>query len=203
MDFTASNQSCLEWQGDCLIVGLLEESLPLTGILSDLNHQVKGLLQTIIDEESFDAKAGTMAMTRLGPNSPIKKIGVVGLGSSAAMDLESLRRGAAIAAKLAQKAKCASLGLSFPVWNNSQTLTAQAITEGIVLALTQDNRFKSEPDKSKTELTQIHLLSFAGKDAAIEKAQQSPMGVMVQDKINEAQTQANEKIADLKSKLPF
>ncbi|MEL6902028.1 MAG: leucyl aminopeptidase [Cyanobacteria bacterium J06606_4] len=179
MDFIASEQSCLSWQGDCLVVGLLEESLPLTGILSDLNDKVSGLLQLLIDEESFEGKAGTTAITRLGPDAPVRKIGVVGLGSSDAMDLESLRRGAAIAAKLAQKAKCATLGVSFPVWNNSSALTVQALTEGAFLGLNQDSRFKSEPDKHKTEITEVHLLSFVGEEAAVERAKVVCEGVIL------------------------
>ncbi len=179
MDFIASDQSCLDWQGDCLVVGLLEESLPLTGILSELNDKVEGLLQTLIEEEAFEGKAGTTALTRLGKGSPIKKIGIVGLGSSDAMDLESLRRGAAIAARLAQKAKSASLGISFPVWNNGQALTAQALTEGIILALNKDSRFKSEPAKNATELSQIHLIAFPGEEDAIARAEAICDGVIL------------------------
>ena len=179
MDFIASDRSCLDWTGDCLIIGLSEESLPLTGILSELNDKVAGMLQTLIDEEEFEAKAGTTAITRLGPDAPVKKIGVVGLGSSDAMELEGLRRGAAIAARAATKAKCRTLGISFPVWNNSQALTAQAVTEGMILAVNRDHRFKSEPDKSKYELDQVELLSFAGEDAAIQKAKMICEGVIL------------------------
>lgn len=179
MDFIASAQACLEWTGDCLVIGLLEESLPLTGILSDLNDKVSGMLQMLIEEEAFEGKAGTTAIARLSPEFPIKKIGVVGLGSSDTMALESLRKGAAIAARLAQKGKNTSLGLSFPVWNNSQDLTAQAIAEGVTLALNKDNRFKSEPEKSKTTLSEVHLLSFADTEAALERAQKVCDGVIL------------------------
>ena len=95
------------------------------------------------------------------------------------MDLEGLRKGAAAAVRTAQKAKCKSLGISFPVWNNSQALTAQALTEGAILALNQDRRFKSEPDKSKTELAQVSLLSFVGEDKAIERAKLICEGVVL------------------------
>ncbi|MGB3574255.1 MAG: leucyl aminopeptidase [Phormidesmis sp.] len=179
MDFIASDQSCLNWQGDCLVVGLLEESLPLTGILSELNDKVEGLLQTLIEEEAFEGKAGTTAITRLRVGSPIKKIGIVGLGSSDAMDLESLRRGAAIAARLAQKAKSVSLGISFPVWNNGQSLTVQALTEGVILALNKDSRFKSEPAKNTTELSQIHLIAFPGEETSIMRAEAICEGVIL------------------------
>lgn len=179
MDFIASDQSCLSWKGDCLVIGLLEESLPLTGILSDLNDKVDGLLQTLIDEEAFEGKAGSTAITRLSPGSDVKKIGLVGLGSSDAMALESLRLGAATAARLAKKAKSSTLGISFPVWNNSQSLTAQALSEGAALALNQDRRFKSEPDKSKVKLAEVHLLSFPGEEEAIGQAKAVCEGVVL------------------------
>jgi leucyl aminopeptidase len=184
MDFIASDQSCLNWTGDCLVIGLLEESLPLTGILSELNDKVAGLLQTLIDEESFEGKADTTAITRLGPDCAIKKIAIVGLGASDGMALEGLRRGAAIAARLAKKAKSASMAISFPVWNNSQSLTAQALSEGIILALSQDNRFKSkdtdkEAAKKGIELSQAHLLAFPGEEGAIARAQHVCDGVIL------------------------
>lgn len=166
-----------------MVIGLLEESLPLTGILSELNDKVAGLLQTLIDEESFEGKADTTAITRLGPDSGIKKIAIVGLGSSDGMALEGLRRGAAIAARLAKKAKSASMAISFPVWNNSQSLTAQALSEGIILALAQDNRFKSESEpggaKKGPDLDQVHLLAFPGEEAAIARAQHICEGVIL------------------------
>ncbi|MGB3297636.1 MAG: leucyl aminopeptidase [Phormidesmis sp.] len=183
MDFIASDQSCLSWTGDCLVIGLLEESLPLTGILSDLNDKVAGLLQTLIDEEGFEGKAGTSAITRLAPDAAVKKIGIVGLGSSEAMALEGLRRGSASAARLAKKAKGASMAISFPVWNNSPSLTVQALSEGTILALSQDNRFKSEPDKNAAkkgaELSEVHLLAFPGEEAAIERSQKVCEGVIL------------------------
>ncbi len=179
MDFIASDQSCMDWEGDCLVIGLLEESLPLTGILSDLNDKVDGLLQTLIEEEAFEGKAGSTAITRLSPSSNVKKIGIVGLGSSDTMALESLRLGAAAAARLANKAKSSSLGISFPVWNNSQSLTAQALSEGAALALSQDHRFKSEPDKTKAKLSEVHLLMFPGEESALERAKAVCEGVVL------------------------
>ena len=203
MDFIASAETCLDWQGDCLVVGLLEESLPLTGILSDLNQKVDGLLQTLIEEEEFEAKAGTTALTRLSKDSTVKKIAVVGLGSSAKMDLEGLRRGAAIAAKLAKKAKSTSLGISFPVWNNSPSLTATALTEGIILALNQDSRFKSEPEKNDKALEKVHLLSFAGEEAATEKAKTICEGVILARELVAAPPNVvtPEKLADTAAEL--
>jgi len=40
-------------------------------------------------------------------------------------------------------------GNLLPVWNDNPARTAQAIAEGIQLALFQDNRFKSEPEEQQ------------------------------------------------------
>ncbi|MEO1402879.1 MAG: leucyl aminopeptidase [Cyanobacteria bacterium J06635_1] len=178
MDFVASDKSCITWSGDCLVIGLSEESLPLTGILSDLNDQLSGLLQELIDEVEFTGKTGSVASTRVAGAS-IRKLGIVGMGRSDALTLEVLRRAAASAARLAKQEKCATLGVSFPVWNNSPALTTQSLLEGAVLAMYQDTRFKSEPEKSKVELQAVHLLEHVGQEAAIEKGQKICEGVVL------------------------
>ena len=76
MKFVASDKSCLTWSGDCLVVGLSEESLPLTGLLSDLNEKVSGLLQELIDETDFKAKVGSSAVIRVGGS--VRKLAIVG-----------------------------------------------------------------------------------------------------------------------------
>ncbi|MEL6247849.1 MAG: leucyl aminopeptidase [Cyanobacteria bacterium J06627_15] len=178
MDFVASDKSCLTWSGDCLVIGLLEEALPLTGMLSDLNKQVSGLLQTLIDEAEFTGKVDTSATIRVGTDT-LKKLAIVGLGSSDQLSLEGLRRGAAAAARLAKREKSATLGLSFPVWNNSPNVTVQALVEGTALALHQDIRFKSEPEPTKVELAAVHLLELPDQAAAIAQAQQVCEGVFL------------------------
>ncbi|MEM9164908.1 MAG: leucyl aminopeptidase [Cyanobacteria bacterium P01_F01_bin.4] len=178
MNFVASDKSCLTWSGDCLIIGLSEESLPLTGILSDLNAQLSGLLQELIDEVEFTGKTGSVASTRVA-GAAIRKLGIVGMGRSDALSLEVLRRAAASAARLAKQEKCATLGVSFPVWNNSLALTTQSLAEGVILAMYQDTRFKSEPEKSKVELQAVHLLEHVGQEAAIDKGQKICEGVVL------------------------
>ncbi|MEO0868576.1 MAG: M17 family peptidase N-terminal domain-containing protein, partial [Cyanobacteria bacterium J06642_11] len=169
MKFAASDKSCLTWSGDCLVVGLSEESLPLTGLLSELNESVSGLLQELIDETDFKAKAGSSAVIRVG--GQVRKLAIVGLGAAEDLKLESLRRAAAISAKLAKREKCASLGISFPIWNNSPERTAQTIAEGVTLAMHEDKRFKSESDPSSTvSLTDVALLDLPGYDAALQQA---------------------------------
>ena len=177
MKFVASDQSCLTWSGDCLVVGLSEESLPLTGLLSDLNERVSGLLQELIDEADFKAKAGSSAVIRVG--GEVRKLAIVGLGAAEELKLEGLRRAAAAAAKLAKREKCASLGISFPIWNNSPERTTQTIAEGITLAMHEDKRFKSDTEAPKVVLSDVALLDLSGYDDALDTAAHVCDGVIL------------------------
>ncbi len=180
MEFHASEKTSLTWAGDCLVIGLTEAALPLTGSLVELNTQVSGLLQELIDEAEFTGKDGTTAVIRLGQGSRLRKLGLVGLGAADSLNLDSLRRGAAAAARLAKKEKCASLGLSMPTYQENSSLTAQVLVEGAALALHQDNRFKSEDNANgKVNVEAIHLLDLAGQEGSIQTAQAVCDGVIL------------------------
>ena len=179
MDFQATDKSCLNWSGDCLVIGVSEELLPLNGVLSELNAKLADLVQEVIDEAEFKGKAGSTVITRVGKGGSVRKLGLVGLGSTDSLTLEDLRRAAASAARLANKEKCQSLGLSLPIWNNDPSLTAQALTEGVKLALYQDNRFKSESENASVKVEQIHLLDLAGQAEAIQQAEKICNGVIL------------------------
>ncbi|MBD0335765.1 MAG: leucyl aminopeptidase [Cyanobacteria bacterium Co-bin13] len=179
MEFQASDKTCLTWSGDCLVIGVCEESLPLAGMMAELNERLSGLLQDLIDETEFTGKDGATATLRVGKQGPIRKLGLVGLGSVESLKPETLRKAAATAARLAKKEKCSSLGLSLPVWNNDPALTTQALTEGAILALQEDSRFKSDKDEKASQVQQIHLLDLVGQEAAISKAQAICEGVIL------------------------
>ncbi|NJO41421.1 MAG: leucyl aminopeptidase [Cyanobacteria bacterium CRU_2_1] len=179
MDLRGIDTPRLEWTGDCLVIGLFEDAIDLTGDLADLDQKLSGTLAELIAEAEFKGKEGSSAITRVGSNSPIRKIAVVGLGKADGLKPESLRRAAAVAARLGKKEKCKTLGLSMPVWNSDPALTAQAIGEGIELALHQDTRFKSETEDKGAKLEQIDLLGLGGQDAAITRARQICLGVIL------------------------
>lgn len=168
------------WSGDCLVIGLFEDAVDLTGDLATLDGALNGTLQELLSEVEFKGKANSSAVTRVGGGATIRKIGVVGLGKADNLTLDGLRRAAAAAARIAKKEKVKKLGLSLPTWNGNAALTVQAIAEGIELTLHQDNRFKSNGDESKPPvLEQIELLGLAGQDEAITRAKQISLGVIL------------------------
>jgi leucyl aminopeptidase len=179
MEIRASNTPLSDWSGDGLAIGLFEEGLDLTGDLAALDKRLAGALKELIEDEEFKGKPNSTAFTRLSGNTSIRKVILVGLGKADALNAESLRRAAASAAKLAKKQKCKTLGISLPVCDDDAAQTAQAIAEGVQLALYQDNRFKSEPEEKETQVETVDLLGLSGQDAAVTLANQIASGVML------------------------
>lgn len=177
MEFQGIDTSRLQWAGDALAVGMFEDAVEVTGELSQLDEKLSGTLKELIDETEFKGKPNSSAVTRVGSGSPIRKIILVGLGKPDRFKLDSLRRAAAAAARIAKKEKCKTLALDLPVWNDSPDATAQAIAEGIELALFKDLRFKSEPEEKGSVLERVDLFGLSGQEAAIARARQIASGV--------------------------
>ncbi|MGQ9871630.1 leucyl aminopeptidase [Leptodesmis sp.] len=180
MELRVTNTPRLEWTGDALAVGLFEDQVELTDDLAALDEKLAGTLKELITETEFKGKEGSSAATRVGGGSSIRKIILVGLGKPDGLKLETLRRAGAASAKAAKKEKCKTLGIGLPLWNGDAAATAQAIAEGVELALYQDTRFKSDPEeKQGPQVEQVELLGLGGQEAAITRARQICSGVIL------------------------
>ncbi|NEQ43286.1 MAG: leucyl aminopeptidase [Leptolyngbya sp. SIOISBB] len=179
MDLHLSTQPVLDWTGDCLAIGVTESDLPLAGVLADLDSRLSGLVQELIDESEFKAGVDSSTVIRVGNTGPFRKLALIGLGKTEAITLETLRRAGAIAARLGKKEKCKVLGISLPAWNDDPTRSAQGICEGGLLALHEDNRFKSESDDKSFTLERIELIGYPNEAPAIARAQQVADGVIL------------------------
>jgi leucyl aminopeptidase len=193
MEVRATNQPLLEWVGDGLVVGLFEDNIEITGELANLDQKFAGVLKELIAEEEFKAKSGSSVVTRIGGGSGVRKIILVGLGKSDTFKLEAVRRAAATAARIGQKQKCKTLGISLPLVSNDAAATAQAIAEGVKLALFQDNRFKSENEDKPTQVEAVDLLGLAGTENAISL--QLANAIALADKITAGVILARELVA--------
>jgi leucyl aminopeptidase len=179
MEIRAIDTRGLDWTGDALAIGLFEDAVELTGDLASLDEKLAGTMQELISETEFKGKPGSSVVTRVGSNSPIRKIILVGLGKQEGLKLDALRRAAAVVARSAKKERCKTLALSLPIFNDDASSTAQALAEGIHLALHQDNRFKSEPEDKGPALETVDLLGLSGQDEAITRAGQIAAGVIL------------------------
>lgn len=188
MDFQATATAPLDWTGDGLVLGLYEgdlgdaNSLPET--LKALDQKLEGAIAELIAEQRFKGKANGSAATRLSRNAPVRKLILVGLGNADKAETETLRQAAAKAAKVAKSEHCKSLGIAMPVLNGDVAATAQAIVEGISLALHKDERFKSKTgnedrdDRPDTPQSVV-LLGMEGQAEAIARAQSIVSGVIL------------------------
>lgn len=178
MDIRATDTLPLSWSGDGLAISFFEDAVELSDQQIELDTQLGGALKELITEVEFKGKAGTSAVTRVGGGS-VRKVMVVGLGKPE-IQLDGWRRAAAVIARSAKKEKCQTLGIHLPVWNDAPGLTAQAIAEGIELALHEDKRFKSEPEEHRNgNLERVDLLGLGEQAGAIERAHQICTGVIL------------------------
>ena len=176
MQITATAKSLLDWQGGTLAIGITEEATDLTGEVKQLDDKLSGLISELIADEEFKGKSGSTASTRLSGNDTCKKLILVGLGTTEEITTDGYRSAAAAIARLA--AKDQNLGISLPVEGDAAEL-AQAITEGIHLALHQDNRFKSDAEDKAPKLENIELLGLAEQATAISKGEIMVSGVIL------------------------
>jgi leucyl aminopeptidase len=181
MDVRVTDTPLLEWSGDGLVVGLFEDQVELAGDFAALDEKLSGTLQELIAEAEFKGKEGSSVATRVGSGSTVRKIILVGLGKAETLKLDGIRRAAAASARSAKKEKCKTLGIYLPAWSGNSTLTAQAIAEGVELALYQDNRFKSDPEEKEkgAQLEKVEVLGLSGQDAAIARAHHIASGVIL------------------------
>jgi len=179
MKVQATDKTTLMWSGDTLAVGLFVGGVTVTGELAELDEKLAGTIKELIAETEFNGKAGNNVVTRVGGNTPIRKIMLVGLGEAEALTLDTVRVTAGAIARLAKAQRSKNLAISLPIFDNNPALTAQAISEGVTLALYEDRRFKSEPEEHPLKLETVALLELGNQDAAITKAQQICDGVIL------------------------
>lgn len=179
MEIRGTDTPLLRWTGDALALGFFENETALSEELSQLDEKIGSILQELIEEVEFEGKSGTSAVTRVGSSRPIRKIILVGLGKRDDFTLHSLRLGAATVARLSKQEKVKTLGIQFPLVDNDASATATVMAEGIMLALHQDNRFKSEPEDKPAKLETVDILGVGEQATAINQAETVCSGVIL------------------------
>ena len=181
MNIQSIDTPLADWSGDCLSLGFFEDQVELTDDLATLDASLSGAIADLIQEAEFKGKASEQLSTRIAGVGSIRYLVLTGLGQATRFKLDGLRKAAAAGAKYAKNQRCQSLGVSLPLWNNEGVQSAQAIAEGIELALHQDNRFKSDPNdgKPEVEIERVDLFNLGNQAAAIERAHQICDGVIL------------------------
>ena len=134
--------------------------------LSDVDKQAGGVLGRLFSVRDFRGKTDETVV--LYPDGPATRILLVGLGKS--VDRNAVRRGAAVAAKLARKAgvERMSIALASEASTLSPAELAQAITEGLVQGAWYYDALKQPlpAEDQRPKLEQAELLFAAAKPEA-------------------------------------
>lgn len=179
MNIRSTDITLLNWTGDTVALGLFENQLTLSGEIAQLDQQWDHWLTEAISEEKFTGKAGTCFVTRTPKTGSLKKLIIVGLGTTEDYSLTIVRNTSACIARCAKKAKSQKLAISLPPVNNKPSDTIQAMSEGLLLALHEDNRFKSKiEEEQKLQLESIDLLGY-NDSHPIETAKKIADGVIL------------------------
>lgn len=176
MKITTTVTPIFHWSGGTLALGIFEDATELIGDLKQLDEKLSGAISELITEEDFKGKSGSSITTRLSGNDAFRKLILVGLGKAEDISVDSYRNSAAEIARLATKDK--HLGISLPIEGDDSAI-AQGITEGIHLALHQDNRFKSDAKDSNPKLETVEIFGMEGHESAISQGETIASGVVL------------------------
>lgn len=181
MQIRGISQTAADWSGDAIALGFFasEEAAQLPESLGALDERLAGAVTEILAETEFKGQVGSTALNRVGSGAPIKKVVFVGLGEESQWNSAGLRSVAAAIARAVKSDKTIkTLALSLPIAEDAAT-TAQMITEGMLLALHEDNRYKSDVDDIETPvLDTVDILEIGDQAAAISLAKSLCEGVI-------------------------
>ena len=172
MRLSLSSADLQAWNGDVLVVGLLEGDA--AGTISQLEQRFPGLKATL-DAQEFKGKSSEQVVLTPLATTPAKVV-VLGMGKAEQLDLDGLRLAAARAAKTAI-GRTGRLGLLLPWDGLDPAGAARSSAESVQLSLYKDQRFRkdSDPRRVPEALELIGLPSSAG--SALEPVAATCAGV--------------------------
>lgn len=180
MEIKISNQNKLDWAGDALAIGFFaDDHITLSGDLAQLDQKLDNVITELIAELEFKGESNVNLIARVGGKNSVAKIILVGLGKAEEVTLNSYRQAGGNIARLAQQNKLKKIAVALNNDNYENDILAQVITEGLILALHQDKRFKSDKDKEKITLETVDLLDLPEGEKGIEKAEKIASGVIL------------------------
>ena len=178
MRLSLSSADLQAWNGDVLVVGLLEGDA--AGTISQLEQRFPGLKATL-DAQEFKGKSNEQLVLTPLATTPAKVI-VLGMGKAEQLDLDGLRLAAARAAKTAT-GRTGRLGLLLPWDGLDPAGAARSSAESVQLSLYKDQRFRKDADPRRVPeaLELIGLPSSAG--SALEPVAATCAGVELARKL--------------------
>ncbi len=159
MEIVVSAESVGQYQGDAVIVGVLQKAL-LSGPAAEANTALQGLLGQLIDAGEIRGRAGEVTILHTQGRLPAARVAVLGFGETSQLDLFVLRRalGTAVRQLRDRGSRRVAIALheEFPVFFRPEVVV-RALVEAAYLGLYRSEERKSEPGRP-SELDEFRVI---------------------------------------------
>lgn len=191
MNFIVEKGTLAKVSSDLAVIGLFEGTKKLSGIAADVNKSINNLISDfVLKKENYKGKFGDMYVLQVHDNKSFQRVLIAGLGKKDKFDLNKLRE---ISSKIGQKIKCLKgvkeVSLSAEDFDFETFECAQALVEGISIALYSFDKYKSKKDEPSLETFRIVVSS----DSEVKKAKDGiKKGMLYTEAVCQARDLANE-----------
>lgn len=183
MQVNVERTDCTEYRTPLLAVNLFQGDREMVGPVSALDRKLGGAISSLLGNGDFRGKEGDAQV--LYPRDGevgAKRILLVGLGKREDLDVERMRRAAAVAVKAASRLRVSELA---SIMHHAEMVerrvtperAARAVAEGAVLAGYRFSEMKSEPEDETERPVEVN--SFTLLEKVGEKADRLAEGVAV------------------------
>ncbi|MGM7634098.1 leucyl aminopeptidase [Bacillus sp. Hm123] len=189
--FTVKNESYLQQETPCLIVGLYDRPLKFAGELEKLDELFNGELTELVKEGDISAKSNKIAVVSTLGKMPAKRLLFVGLGKEKQADFHEMKEALGEAFLKSKQLGLTSVTValdSFVCEEVSAEDAAHAFSEAFGLATYEFKGYKQASNEPEKKIEQLTVLTKADNEA-VQAALQ--VGYALSQGTNSARTLVN------------
>jgi len=158
----AAAHDIFAYQGDALILPLLEGGEPLRGAVKTLDAALKGAITHVLQQKSFRRKFSERFLLHPTGRLGVPQLLLIGLGKASELTPDRVRQvtGASLRQLRALRARKVAIAVHDAVWGPLESETvAQAISEGALLGLYRFDLHKAKQNRDRSaEIESLALL---------------------------------------------
>jgi leucyl aminopeptidase len=177
---------------DAIILMLYEGDGAPQGMATTVDKILDGAITALLREGEFTGKSMQQSVLHTHGRLNSKKVVLAGLGKPEKLTLEGLRQAAGSAANFARGLRASTIAAAIEGTGRAHlglSDAAQAVAEGIVLALYRFDKFKTE-ENDRTDVTDVKLVTHS-RDQAKAIQQGADIGRILAESTNFARSLVN------------
>lgn len=153
MEIKVLNDEIKKQKSDILVLGMIEGTTSLDGVLSNVDKALGGLIsEYVLSQDKFEGKFKDTYLLQTYGKIPANKVLIVGLGKKEDLTIARIRE---LSIKVAKKIKCIkgkTVTIDLGELDFCQTESGQAVTEGFIIGDYAFDKYKSEKDEKIEKL---------------------------------------------------